>query len=209
MNVLVVDDHSITRSGIAILIKEIFNPVEVHEAKNGAEAIALTKANFFDLCTLDFNLPDSECLTLIETLLTINPVMKILVISMRKEDVFAFKAIKTGALGYVCKENGIPNIKEALLRVSQGKRYASLELFEYFIDNDSKDSENPFFNLSSRELQIAKLIIEGVHTKGIGARLNLEVSTVSTYKRRIFEKLKITNTFELYELASFHKFNES
>lgn len=209
MNVLVVDDHSITRSGISILVKELFDNATVDEAKNGSESIKLIKTNYYDLCTLDFNLPDTECLSLIETLLTINPVLRILVISMRKEDIFAFKAIKSGALGYVCKENGIQTVKEALLRVSQGKRYASPELFEFFIKNEQRDNENPFLALSSRELQIAKLLIEGLHTKGIGAKLSLEVSTVSTYKRRIFDKLKITNSFELYELASFHKFNES
>ena len=133
------------------------------------------------------------------------PEMKILVVSMNNEDVYALNVLKNGAMGFVSKANGYNDIKSAILKVLENKKFMSENVISLLIESESEKLEsNPFNRLSERELEISKLICEGHPTKMIAFKTNLQLSTISTYKAKIFEKLQVRNTIELFELSKVH-----
>ena len=204
-NVLIIDDHGITRIGIKVLLNELFKDLTIHEAKDGTEAEVLIAKYHYDLITLDLNLPDTDSMVLLKRIIKTQPKTKVLVISMNNEDVYALHVIRSGAMGYVSKENGFESIKDAALKLSKNKKYVSENVITFLLEEDKgSDSNNPFKRLSDRELEIAKLLLDGVSTKNIALKINLQVTTVSTHKNRIFEKLQVSNSIELYELCKLY-----
>lgn len=198
---LLIDDHAITRIGLRILITELFPGSLVMEASNGQEAEALFKENVFDLCTLDLNMPNTDSFDFLRKISLKYKGVKILVVSMNNEDIYAVNALKSGAMGFVSKASGFDTIKEAILKIVNNQKYISEKVVSILLGEESFDANNnPFVRLSERELEVAKLLILGDSTKEIGNKMNLEVSTISSHKNKIFAKLQVSNTIELYEL---------
>jgi two-component system, NarL family, invasion response regulator UvrY len=204
---LLVDDHVIARMGLKVLLKEMFPGAELEEAQNGDEAEEKVKQFDFDLCLLDLNMPKTDSITLLKRMLYLRPTLKVLVISMNNEEVFAVNVLKSGALGYISKENSFDVIRDAIIRVLENKKYMSDKVLNMLLDYEGRvhNFANPFSKLSERELMVAKLMIEGYSTKQIADKANLQLSTISTYKGKIFNKLQITNAIELFELSRLHK----
>lgn len=199
---LIVDDHVVTRMGLKTLLNELYMGSEIHEAKDGKEVINLTSKNNYEFITLDINMPDTDTLELIKTINQQQPGVKILVISMNNEEVYGLSAIKSGAKGFVSKENNFETIKSAIQTVMSGRKYIGEKILNILIGGNGMDEpENPFQKLSEKELFIAQLVIDGNTTKEIANRTNLRWSTVSTFKNRIFEKLGVGTAFELLELS--------
>lgn len=204
---LLVDDHVIARMGLKVLLKDMFPGAEIEEAQNGDEAEDRIKNSDFDLCLLDLNMPKTDSISLLKKMLMTRPNLKVLVISMNSEEVFAVNVLKSGALGYISKENSFDVIRDAIKRVLDNKKYMSDKVLNMLLDNEGKvqSFSNPFNKLSDRELMVAKLVIEGYSTKQIADKASLQLSTISTYKGKIFSKLQITNAIELFELSRLHK----
>lgn len=200
-NILLIDDHVITRMGLKIIVKELFPGAAIFEATNGVEADSLLKEQPIELCTLDLNMPETDSFDLLRRMTLKYKNLKVLVVSMNNEDIYALNALKSGAMGFVSKQSGFDTMKEAILKIAGGKKYISERVFSLLLGEGPAESDkNPFHRLSERELEVAKRLIAGETTKDISNNMNVEISTISSHKSKIFSKLQVNNTIELYEL---------
>ena len=200
---LLVDDHVVVRSGVKILLSQIFNPSEIDEASDGDTVIELLKHHQYDLIIMDIQMPKTDTLGLMEYILIKFPDTKVLMFSMSAENIYAKRFLKAGAYGFVSKDASLDEITKAINQVLNDKKYISPALAsrlaeESFFDNP----RNPFDKLSRREFEIASLLLSGQTLSEIAQSLNLQISTVGTHKGRLFEKLNVTNILELKELAT-------
>lgn len=200
---LLVDDHSVVRSGVKILLSGIFNSSETDEAGDGETAINLLKQYSYDLIILDIQIPKTDSLGLMEYIRIKYPDTKVLIFSMSAENIYAKRFLKAGAKGFVSKDASIDEISKAINQVLEDKIYISPALIETLTDDlFAKQNDNPFDKLSRREFEIASLLLSGQTISNISDSLNIQLSTVGTHKARLFEKLNVTNLLELKELAN-------
>ena len=200
---LLVDDHTVVRSGIKILLSDIYIPSEIHEAINGETAIVQLKERDYDLIILDIQMPNTDTLGLMEFIHITYPQAKVLMFSMSAENIYAKRFMKAGAYGFISKEAPLEEITRAIQIILSGKKYISESLAEKLAeDSFSGKSGNPFNELSPREFEIVTLLLDGKTVTDIAHTLNIQTSTVGTHKARLFEKLAVTNILELKELAT-------
>ena len=200
---LLVDDHVVVRSGIKILLSEIYNPAEIHEAMNGETAVQKLKEHQFDLIILDIQMPNTDALGLMEYIHITYPEARVLMFSMSAENIYAKRFMKAGAYGFISKEAPLEEITRAINIILNNKKYISDTFAEKLAeDSFSGKSGNPFNELSPREFEIVSLLLDGKTVTEISHTLNIQTSTVGTHKARLFEKLSVTNLLELKELAT-------
>ena len=203
---LLVDDHSIVRTGLKLLIEDFIAHCTIDEAKDGDSAFEKIKKNDYDLIIMDVNMPNTDSFGTVDTLFSMKPATKIIMFSMNAEEIYAKKFLKMGVMGYLRKDASGDEIKKAISMVLNGKKYISKELGEKLL-NDlqvNNNSANPFDILSPRELEIVQHLIQGDSPAEISQKLKLHTSTVGTYKSRIFEKLQCNNIIELSQLSKIH-----
>jgi DNA-binding NarL/FixJ family response regulator len=199
--ILIVDDHLVVRNGVAMVLEKQIEDVVISNAENFFEAIVLLKEDSFDLIILDINIPGGKSTGMITDLRAIQPSVKILVFSAHEEEQYAIKYISAGANGYLNKLCSEEKIMFAINSIFESSTYISAELVSKLVEaKGSKKTINPLEVLSKRELQIAQLLINGNGNLEISNMLDIHMSTVSTYKARVFEKLKISNLVELINL---------
>lgn len=205
-NLLLVDDHSIVRTGLKLLIESFLPHTHIEESADGDSAFDKVKEQDFDLIVMDINMPHTDSAGLIGNILAFKSSQKIIMFSMNSEEIYAKRYLKIGAMGYVRKDAPGEEIKNAILTVLNNKRYISPELSEKFLKDMHKrdDAENPFNKLSPREFEIVQHLIRGESVAEISATLKIHTSTIGTHKARIFEKLNCHNIIELSHLAKFH-----
>ena len=200
-NILIADDHSIVRSGIKGIILKNLTVTKIDEAANENEIVHQVKSTLYDLIILDINMPDTDFVKLINWLNVTAPKANILVFSMYPEEIYGERCLQLGAKGFLNKAAPETEILLAITQLLSGKKYISNTLAEKLHKrNGDNNITNPFNALSSRELEIAILINKGHSLPEICTILNIQYSTANTYKRRIFEKLNITNTLTLSRL---------
>ena len=200
---LLADDHVVVRSGIKLLLLEIFKPAEIYEAANGEDVLEKLNEHTFDLVFLDIQMPKTDTIGLMEIIHKQYPEQKVLIFSMRAEKIYAKRFLKAGAKGFVSKEAPLEEIIKAVNLVLSNKRYISDSLADYLADESlSTKTDNPFNRLSAREFEIASLLLTGVTISSISKSIDIRVSTVGTHKTRLFDKLGVTNLLELKELAT-------
>ncbi len=200
---LIVDDHFIVRSGIKLLLSEIFQLAEIQEASDGDSAIEKLKQYQFDLIMMDIQMPKTDTFGLLEYIHIKYPAAKVLIFSVSAENTYARRFMKAGAYGFVSKESSLEEIIKAINLVLSGRKYIS-ETLAYKIAEDSMEgrSDNPFNKLSPREFEIVTLLLSGQTVSDISNSLNIQTSTVGTHKARLFEKLNVHNILELKEMAT-------
>ncbi|HUS03673.1 MAG TPA: response regulator transcription factor [Chitinophagaceae bacterium] len=205
-NLLLVDDHSVIRKGMKIIIENFLPHVTIDEADDGDSAFEKIKGNNYDLVILDVNMPNTDSLGLVTNILALKPGMKILMFSMNDEEVYAKRYLKMGVMGYVKKDEPEAEIRKAITSVLNNKKYISPRLSQIMIEDlhGNNNAENPFDNLSPREFEIVQHLIRGESLAEICNKLTLHSSTVGTHKARIFEKLKCKNIIDLNSLAKVH-----
>ena len=205
---LLVDDHTIIRSGIKTLLSEIFAEFEVHEAMDGNEALIRLKDFSYDVVIMDIQLPNTNINALLQTIHEEYPAIKVLIFSMGAESIYAKALIKAGAHGFVSKEAPLEEIEKAIKLVFNGGVYISERvsdsLVNDFILGKTSERSNPFNKLSAREFEIALLLLSGKSATEISGSLNIMASTVATHKARIFQKMGVTNLMALNELVKFY-----
>jgi DNA-binding NarL/FixJ family response regulator len=183
-----------------VLEKQI-EDVAISNAENFFDAIALLKEDAFDLIILDINIPGGKSTEMITDLRAIQPCVRILVFSAHEEEHYALKYISAGANGYLNKLCSEEKMMFAITSIFETSTYISAELVNKLVEaKGRKKAINPMDVLSKRELQIAQLLINGNGNLEISNMLDIHMSTVSTYKARVFEKLKISNLVELINL---------
>ncbi len=202
-NILLVDDHSILRTGLKIVIENFLAHCKIDEANDGASAFQKIKHNEYDLIIMDVNMPNTDSFGLIGTILSFKATIKIIMFSMNAEDIYAKRFLKMGAMGYLRKDASEIEIKKAISTVLNNKRYISPELNEKLLIDlrANSNSENPFDKLSLREFEILQHLARGESVAEISQKLFLHTSTVGTHKARIFDKLRCHNIIDLSKLA--------
>jgi len=207
-HVLIADDHAIVRLGMKQIICSLPGPMNVTEAKTFDEAISLIEAQTFDLLILDINMPGGNNMQMIYAVKLRQPGIRILVFSAYDEILYALNYLKAGADGYIEKNSPDEEFKTAINGVLMGEKYISKAVREQLIGKFTRQQEqhsNPFAVLSPREIEVMNLLSKGHPLIKIAEILHLQLTTVSTYKTRIFEKVGVTNVIALMEKAQMHQ----
>jgi DNA-binding NarL/FixJ family response regulator len=200
-NILIAEDHAIVRLGISILLKNLYPGTNVLEVDDFNEAIKVINQHAIDLIILDINIPNGNSIQMIDTIRVRQPETKILIFSAYDEDLYAQRYIEAGANGFLSKGARGPEIDKAIKTVLNYDIYASEYVKQSLLQRlaDKNAVSNPLQTLSNRETEVMQLLIEAKSVSEISSILNLQISTVSTYRKRIFEKLSIKNIVELIQ----------
>ena len=195
---LIADDHGLIRQGISLLIEEIDQNFESVHASNFEQILKILKTQKIDIAILDAQFPEGNILKILPEIKTIQPDIKILMFSGIDEKTQALKYINAGAKGFLSKLSEEDEIKNAILKMHKDGEYLSAETSMQLLNSvQNGNFIDPLSTLTEREMQIANLYAEGLGNLEISNRLNIKQNTVSTMKKRIFEKLNIENIVEL------------
>jgi two-component system, NarL family, invasion response regulator UvrY len=200
--IAVIDDHAIVRQGLRMMIESQENMELVAESDGQDDVIALCLESKPTLLMLDITLSDTNGIELIKHLKKEIPKLPILIFSMHDENLYAVHAIKAGASGYLHKNQSFDKYLEAIQTVLSGKKYLSSTMVQLLADRiHSGDDENLQDKLSFREFQTLKMLSSGLTVSDIAEKLFLSVKTISMYRSRILQKLKLKNNSELISFA--------
>lgn len=205
ISVFIVDDHEIIRQGLKMILKEAPDLTVVGEAADGNEALKKLRTAECDVLVLDMNMPGKSGIELLTEIKALRPKLHILVLTIHPEDKFALKTLKAGASGYLCKDTALEELEVAIRNIYNKGRYISNTLAEQLAFEVVPDNRTLHEQLSRRENEILIKIARGMKVKDIAAELNLSISTVFTYRLRIFEKLNVKSNVELAHYAIEHK----
>lgn len=204
--VLIVDDHPMTRTGLAYLINHQPDMTTCYEAQNAAEALEGVLSTTPDLVLTDFTLPDKNGLELIKDIRAVRPDLPILVISMHEESLYAERVLRAGARGYITKEEGGERLMRAIRHVLSGTIYVSdrmsARILELFSGGPSRQQRSLVQNLTDREFETFELFGEGLSTQQIARRLCVSMKTISAHRANIKKKLQLRTTNELIAYAA-------
>ncbi len=196
--ILLVDDHLVVRTGVSIILEENFKDLTIFTAKTFPETISFIKENMVDLIILDINIPGGKNREMIEDIRGFQPDVKIMIFSAYEDDDYACQYIIAGANGYLNKLCDEEKMVFAIDSILKKGSYFTDEIINRIVSASiNKTAINPLDNLSKREFQISELLLSGDGNIEIANKLNIQMSTVSTYKSRIFEKLNVKNLVEL------------
>lgn len=203
IRILIADDHAIVRRGMKQLLLEHYPFARIGEASNVEELISEILAHKdWDVVVCDMNMPGRSGLDAIMQIKEIAPGLPVLIMSMYPEDQYALRVLKSGAAGYLTKETIHDDIVRAIETVIKGKRYITLSLAEKLAESVNSESEKPLHEvLSDREFDVFKLLASGRTITDIASQLSLSSTTVSTYRSRIMEKMKMKSNAELARYA--------
>jgi len=198
LRILLVDDHAIVRQGVRQLLLNHGVAREVVEAETGAQALASLDGGPFDIILLDISLPDMNGVEVLKRAKRRAPRTPVMMFSMYREDQYAVRSLKAGAAGYLSKTVTAAQMIEAIRQVAAGRKYVSPALAEALADYVSFDSDQlPHEKLSDREYQTLCMLASGKRLTDIAHALSLSVKTVSVYRARLLEKMKLRNNAEL------------
>ncbi|MCP3719559.1 MULTISPECIES: response regulator transcription factor RqpR [unclassified Paraburkholderia] len=196
--ILLVDDHAVVRQGVRQLLLDRGIAAEVIEAQTGAEALAAIAKHVCDVVLLDISLPDMNGVEVLKRAKKKAPRVPVLMFSMYREDQYAVRALKAGAAGYLSKTVDAAQMTAAIQQVAAGRKYVSPAMAEALADYVLVDGEQlPHEKLSDREYQTLCMLASGKRLTDIAHALSLSVKTVSVYRTRLLEKMKLTNNAEL------------
>jgi two-component system invasion response regulator UvrY len=198
IRLLIADDHPIIRLGIRQILEAERDIVIAGEACDGRELLDCAQTIPHDLVVLDVSMPAMDGLDLLKQLRRERPKIPIVVLTMFTDDQLAIRAIKAGAAGYVLKEGAPVELTAAIRKAAAGGRYVTPRVAERLAYHLAGDSDTALHHsLSDREYQVMRMIACGKSTREIGSNLNLSVQTVSTYRARIYEKMRMKSPAEL------------
>ena len=202
IKVLITDDHPVVRRGIRQILEDDERIGLVQEAGGGKELFERLKEQLFDVILLDISLPGRSGLDLISQVKITQQSAAILILSMHSEAMYAVKALKSGAAGYLTKTSAPEELISAIIKVARGERYISASLADAMAENAISGSERPLHELlSSRELEVLRMLAEGKKVVQIASELSLSPKTISTYRERLLEKLKLQSSADLIRYA--------
>ncbi|PKL40141.1 MAG: DNA-binding response regulator [Spirochaetae bacterium HGW-Spirochaetae-1] len=204
--IVLVEDHPIFRKGLAQLINNEKDMTVCGESEDSVEALRIVKELEPDLVIVDITLKDRNGIELIKDIKIRFPEMKIIVISMHDEKIYAERALRAGAKGYIMKQEAPETILKAIHHVLNNNVYVSNDIatriFNLFFDGRAKEDNNPVNQLTDRELEIFQLIGQGFGTRQIASKLHISVKTVENHRAHIKEKLNLKSAIELVQQAT-------
>jgi len=201
LKILIADDHPVFRRGLKQIIAETTDIVVADEAADGLEVLNKVKVGDFDVVLLDISMPGKTGIDVLAQLKYERPKLPVLMLSMHPEEQYAVRALRAGASGYLTKESAPDELVAAIRKVSTGGKYVSASLAERLASLLQKAEQLPHDILSRREYQVMCLMASGKTVSEIAKELSLSVKTISTYRSRILEKMKMKNNAELTRYA--------
>jgi DNA-binding NarL/FixJ family response regulator len=209
IRVLIADDHAIVRQGLKLILSETDDMVVAGEADSGLSALKLARAGEWDVALLDISMPDKNGIDVLKQIKHEFPKNPVLMLSMHPEEHYAIRALKAGASGYLTKQSAPALLVTAIRQVASGRKYVSSELAEELANTLGADTDRPLHeNLSDREYQVLCLIASGKPLSDIAETLSLSAKTVSVYRARLLEKMKLKNNAELTHYGIKHQLVE-
>jgi two-component system, NarL family, invasion response regulator UvrY len=202
IRVMIADDHPVVLKGLIQILSDTEDIRIVGEAANAVELVGLMHREPCDVVLLDVSMPGKNGLEALKVIRETFPQVKALILSSYPEDQFGVRALKAGAAGYLTKHTAPERLIEAVQRIAAGKRYITPELAELLASNvDAATEVPPHQLLSDREFQVLRLIASGKQLSEIADQLALSPKTVSVYRARLLEKMKLANNAELTRYA--------
>ena len=202
MKIIIVDDHGLIREGIKKVTARETDIEVIGEACNSDELFKLLDTHEIDIIILDISLPDRSGLDLISDIKTKSPNTKILILTMHPEDRFALLALRAGASGYITKEKASKSLVDALRIINDGRKYISSSLAEHLASELDMNYEKPVHeSLSTREFEVMRLIAEGKAVRDIADKLCISANTVTSYRSRIMQKMRMKTNAEIIRYA--------
>jgi len=203
--VLVVDDHPIVRQGLALLINRESDLVVCGEAEEMHTAMQQILTTHPDIVVVDISLSGPDGLELLKSIRTRHPHLPVLILSMHDESIYAERALRAGANGYIMKQEATEKVLEALRRIVNREIYVSdrvaNKMLQQYIGGNAVAQRSPVADLTDRELEVFRLIGDGHSTRQIAEELRLSVKTVESYQAHIKEKLSLRSARELMQHA--------
>ena len=202
IKVIITDDHPIVRKGLKQILEDCYDIAVADEAEKGSELIKKVIENDYDVVLLDISLPGRNGLELLKELKKIKPNLPVLILSIYPEEHYGLRALKLGAAGYLAKSSVSSELITAILKASKGKKYITPILAEIIASEIESDSNKPLHQmLSDRELEVLILLGRGKSINEIAKELSLSSKTISTYRERILNKLKLKTTADIIRYA--------
>jgi two-component system invasion response regulator UvrY len=198
IRIVIADDHPVVRQGIRQIVGAAGDMLVADEATDGRELLQRARSTPHDLVLLDLSMPATDGLDVLKQLKRERPKVPVVILTMSPEDQFAIRALKAGAAGYLTKEGAPIELVGAIRKAMAGGRYLSARVAEKLADHLVGNVEGSLHDgLSDREYQVMRMIAAGKPTRQIAEELALSVKTVSTYRARIFEKMRMRSPAEV------------
>jgi DNA-binding NarL/FixJ family response regulator len=202
IKVFVADDHPVVREGLKKIFAKTKHIIVEGEARTGQEVLNKLEKKDYDLVLLDITMPGTSWLDILKSLKKTKPHIPVVILSMHKEEEYIFRALKAGASGYLNKESIMTELVKAVEKVHQGGKFISESLTDKLIGYFDAGSDRPLHKtLSDREYEVMICLANGKTTREVAGELFISVNTVSTYRARILEKMKMKNVAELIRYA--------
>jgi two-component system invasion response regulator UvrY len=201
LKVLIVDDHLLVRNGLKHVLSEEYRGVVFGEARTADEALAQLAKPPWDLVVLDISMPGQDGFYVLQETLLRLPGTRVLMLSIHADPPYAARALQMGASGYVCKDAGRSDLLKAVKNVLAGKKHFD----ESLPSNSDALTTTGHARLSAREYKVLLAFAAGKRTGEIAAELNLNIKTISTYKRRLLDKLHLKSTADLVHYVIDHR----
>jgi DNA-binding NarL/FixJ family response regulator len=210
--IMVVDDHPIVRQGLALLVNREPDLVVCGEAEEAMGAMHVLASSRPDVLIVDISLSGPDGIDLLKNIRATHPTLPVLILSMHDESVYAERALRAGANGYIMKQEATENVLVAVRRILNGEIYVSArianQMLRHYITGSGTLRDSSIADLSDRELEVFRLIGEGHGTRQIAEKLHLSVKTVESYQAHIKEKLSLRSSRELMQRAIQWNMNE-
>ncbi|BBM82612.1 response regulator transcription factor [Candidatus Uabimicrobium amorphum] len=204
IQVFLIDDHPILRHGLTLLLNQQEDIQVCLEACNFIEVKQKLPTNNVNVIILDLSLEEVSGLEVLKWIRENYPSLPVLILSMYDENVYAERALRSGANGYISKQSPPPEIINAIRTVHSGEIYLNHQMFSKLLSkylNNKNDNDSLFEKLTKRELEIFRLFGEGMTVKGIAEKLHISVKTVETHKLNIREKLNFSKGEDVIRVA--------
>lgn len=198
MNILIVDDHELVRSGLVRIVAEEFPFATIQEAQNGSQAEKMARNGQWDIIISDMSMPDKTGLDVLKQLRSESIKTPVLILSIHPENQYAIRILKAGGNGYITKDCPSTELINAIKIILSGKKYISANIADKLATRfDEEIGKEQHELISDRELEVLKLIASGKIVTEIATELSLSVATISTYRHRLLEKMGLKNNAEL------------
>ena len=204
IRVMLVDDHDLVRFGIKSLLQNQVGIEVIDDASSGEECLDKCRNNCPDVILMDVNMPGIGGFEATNRLQKICPDSKIIIITVHSDGPLPKRLLEAGAVGYLTKGCEVNEMVDAIHKVFKGHKYIAPSIAQQLALSMLPGNDSPIDTLSQRELQVLLMISQGQRTSMISDKLNLSPKTVSTYRKRLHEKLSVTNDVEMMRLAIQH-----
>ncbi len=201
MKILIADDHAVVRAGLKQILTGVSGITEIDGVADGDEVMEKIKEKDYDVVVLDISMPGKNGLEVLKQLKSAKPKLPVLMLSMYAEGQYAVRVLKAGASGYLTKDSASEELVNAVEKIYLGRKYITPSLAEKLADFSWDGDKFPHEKLSDREFNVFKMIASGNTLKEVAANLCLSVKTVSTYKVRIHEKMKLETRVDITSYA--------